>query len=82
MDAYARRPQLQERLANQVADVLQSIAAPVGVVVVLEAEHTCMTLRGVKKPGSRVVTSALRGIFLSDPAARAEVLSLIHGKNA
>ena len=78
VDAFARRPQLQERMSNQVADLIQKVADPIGVAIVMEAEHACMTLRGVKKPGSSVVTSALRGIFLSDPKARSEILSLIH----
>jgi GTP cyclohydrolase I len=78
VEAFARRPQLQERLSNQVADLLQKVADPVGVAVVMEAEHSCMTLRGVKKSGCSVVTSALRGIFLKDPKARSEVLALIH----
>ena len=82
VEAFTRRPQLQERLSNQVADLLGKVADPVGVAVVMEAEHTCMTLRGVRKPGTSVVTSALRGIFLSDSKARAEVLTLIHGPRA
>lgn len=82
VDAFARRPQIQERLTNQVADLLVEVAKPMGVVVVIEAMHTCMTLRGARKPGSTVVTSALRGVFLSESAARAEALTLIHGGRA
>ncbi len=78
VDAYARRPQLQERLTNQVAALIMSVAKPEGVAVVMEATHTCMTLRGVKKLGSLVVTSAMLGCFRDEAAARAEVLALIN----
>ncbi len=77
VDLYARRPQLQERLTNQIADLIENALAPVGVAVVLEATHTCMTIRGVKKPGTLVVTSAVRGVIRSDPRTRMEFLSLI-----
>ncbi len=70
---------MQERLTGQVADFLMDNLSPIGVAVVLEASHSCMTIRGVKKPGSVMVTSALRGGFLKDPRSRSEVLSLIHG---
>ena len=77
VDAYAKRPQVQERLTMQVADRLAAELDPLGVMVVIQAEHLCMSMRGVKKPGSRTVTSAVRGIFESSPATRSEALSLI-----
>ena len=73
----ARRPQMQERLTSQIADTLMQGLKPTGVGVVIEAEHLCMTMRGVKKPGSRLVTSANRGTFRSQPVTRAEFMSLI-----
>ena len=76
VDVYAKRPQVQERLTTQVADALQRILQPRGVIVVMECEHLCMTMRGVRKPGSRTVTSAVRG-QLRNAATRAEALSLI-----
>lgn len=76
VEAYARRPQLQERLTSQVADKLMDVLDPRGALVVVEAEHHCMSMRGVQKPGSLTITSAVRGIFLSD-ATRAEALQLI-----
>lgn len=79
VEAYARRPQLQERLTGQVADALMETLEPDGVAVVIEAEHLCMTQRGVKKPGSRMVTSATRGIFRQNQVTRAEFLSLVRG---
>jgi GTP cyclohydrolase I len=79
VDVFARRPQVQERLTSQVADSLMRILEPRGAIVVVEAEHMCMALRGVHKPGSRTVTSAVRG-SLHDPATRAEAMSLIAGK--
>ncbi len=78
VDVFARRPQLQERLTTQVADSLVRILRPRGVITVLECEHLCMTMRGVRKPGSKTVTSAVRG-QLRDPATRAEAMSLILG---
>jgi GTP cyclohydrolase I len=78
VDVYARRPQVQERLTTQVADSLMSILKPRGVIAVFECEHLCMTMRGVRKPGSKTVTSAVRG-QLRDPATRAEAMSLILG---
>jgi len=78
-EAFAARPQLQERLTTQIADLLMDRLNPKGVAVVLEAEHTCMTIRGVKKPGSTMVTSALRGLFKSNLATRTEVLSFFRG---
>lgn len=76
VEAYARRPQVQERLTSQVADKLMEVLEPRGALVVVEAEHHCMSMRGVRKPGSLTITSAVRGIFLSD-ATRAEALQLI-----
>ncbi|MBA3309953.1 MAG: GTP cyclohydrolase I FolE [Nocardioidaceae bacterium] len=78
VDVFARRPQVQERLTTQVADSLMKILQPRGVIAVFECEHLCMTMRGVRKPGSRTVTSAVRG-QLRDPATRAEAMSLIRG---
>ena len=76
VDAYARRPQVQERLTSQVADKLMQVLDPRGALVVVEAEHQCMSMRGVQKPGSLTLTSAVRGIFLAD-ATRAEAFQLI-----
>ncbi|ABS02028.1 GTP cyclohydrolase I [Kineococcus radiotolerans] len=76
VDVYARRPQLQERLTTQVADALVDGLHPRGVIVVVEAEHSCMTYRGVRKPGAKTITSAVRGA-LRNPATRAEAMSLI-----
>ena len=81
VDGYARRPQVQERLTAQVADALESRLSPRGVVVVIEAEHLCMSMRGVSKPGTVTVTSAVRGVLRDDAAARAEAMSIIHGSN-
>ncbi|HTW18067.1 MAG TPA: GTP cyclohydrolase I FolE [Nocardioides sp.] len=78
VDVYAKRPQVQERLTTQVADALVEILEARGVVVVIEAEHLCMTMRGVRKAGARTITSAVRGSFLSDPATRSEAMALIH----
>jgi GTP cyclohydrolase I len=78
VDIFARRPQVQERLTTQVADSLMRILEPRGVITVVECEHLCMTMRGVRKPGSKTVTSAVRG-QLRDPATRAEAMSLILG---
>jgi GTP cyclohydrolase I len=80
VDLYARRPQVQERLTSQVADAVMGRLEPQGVIVVVEAEHLCMAMRGVRKPGSTTVTSAVRGIFQSDPRSRAEALALIRGR--
>ena len=79
VDAYARRPQIQEQLTGQIADTLMDALHPDGVAVVIEAEHLCMTARGVKKPGSRMVTSATRGTFRKNDVTRAEFLSLVRG---
>ena len=77
VDVYAKRPQVQERLTSQVADTIVANLDPAGVIVVIEAEHLCMSMRGVKKPGSETVTSAVRGIFENRPATRAEAMALI-----
>ncbi len=78
VDVYAKRPQVQERLTTQVADALVRILEPRGAIVVMEAEHLCMSMRGVRKPGAKTVTSAVRG-SLRNPATRAEAMSLILG---
>jgi GTP cyclohydrolase IA len=80
VDVYARRPQVQERMTCQVADALVEVLDPRGVIVVIEAEHLCMTMRGVRKPGARTVTSAVRGAF-RDTVTRAEAMSLIYGRH-
>ncbi len=79
VDVFAKRPQVQERLTTQVADALMRILEPRGAIVVMEAEHLCMSMRGVRKPGARTTTSAVRGI-LRDPATRAEAMALILGR--
>ena len=79
VELYARRPQVQERLTSQVADAVMRRLAPRGVIVVVEAEHLCMAMRGVRKPGTSTITSAVRGIFKDDPRTRAEALALIRG---
>lgn len=78
-EIYARRLQVQERLTQQIAKTLFDELQPIGVMVVIEAEHTCMTLRGVKKPGAMTITSAVLGGFRSDPRTRAEAMALIKG---
>jgi len=80
VEILTKRPQLQERLTSQIAEAVVEALAPNGVGVVIEAEHMCMTLRGVKKPGSKIVTSAMRGLFRSNPATRAEFMSLLQGR--
>ena len=77
VEAFARRPQVQERLTTQIADTLIEQLDPQGAIVVMEAEHMCMSMRGVKKPGSKTITSAVRGAFEKSQATRAEALSLI-----
>jgi GTP cyclohydrolase I len=79
VEAFAKRPQLQERLTSQIADTLVEHLEPEGVAVVVEAQHLCMTMRGVRKPGSSVVTSAVRGHFADSSVTRAEFLSLVKG---
>ena len=82
VDGFARRPQVQERLTTQVADAIEARLNPRGVVVVIEAEHLCMSMRGVKKPGATTVTSAVRGVLRDDAAARAEAMTILHGSGA
>lgn len=77
VDTLARRPQVQERLTTQIADAIDSALDPRGVLVVIEAEHLCMTMRGVRKPGSKTVTSAVRGQFRASEASRSEAMNLI-----
>jgi GTP cyclohydrolase I len=77
VDLYAKRPQVQERLTSQIADALVNKLDPRGVIVVVEAEHLCMAMRGVRKPGAVTTTSAVRGMFKTSPASRAEALDLI-----
>ena len=78
VDVYAKRPQVQERLTTQVADSLMEILEARGAIVVIEAEHLCMTMRGVRKAGARTITSAVRGSMLTNQATRAEAMALIH----
>jgi GTP cyclohydrolase I len=80
VEIYSRRLQLQERMTKQIADVIMESLDPQGVAVVIQAEHLCMTMRGIKKPGSNVVTSAMRGIFEKRSVTRGEFLSLVQGK--
>ena len=77
VEGYSRRPQVQERLTTQVADAIEEVLQPRGVLVVVEAEHLCMSMRGVRKPGAKTVTSAVRGVFLSSESTRAEAMSLL-----
>ncbi|MDZ4655405.1 MAG: GTP cyclohydrolase I FolE [Coriobacteriia bacterium] len=79
VDVFAKRPQVQERMTSQIADTLVEHLEPRGVIVVIEAEHLCMSMRGVRKPGAVTTTSAVRGIFERNPATRAEAMSLIKG---
>lgn len=80
VETAARRPQLQERIAKTVAESIMEVLKPHGVLVVLEGEHMCMTMRGIKKPGSKTITSSVRGIFETDAATRSEALSLINSR--
>jgi GTP cyclohydrolase I len=77
VDLYAKRPQVQERLTTQIADAVESVLSPRGVIVVIQAEHLCMSMRGVRKPGAKTVTSAVRGLFRESPSTRTEALSLM-----
>jgi len=77
VDVYARRPQVQERMTSQIADAMMEILEPRGVIVIIEAEHLCMSMRGVRKPGAKTVTSAVRGSFLSSESTRLEAMSLL-----
>ncbi len=80
VDSVARRPQVQERITEEVADLLMREIRPRGVGVILEASHSCMTIRGVKKPGSMTITSAMRGLFKTNPMTRGELMSLVFGR--
>jgi GTP cyclohydrolase I len=80
VDGFSKRPQVQERLTTQVADCIQFVLEPRGVLVVVEAEHLCMSMRGVRKPGATTVTSAVRGLMRDSAAARSEAMSFIHGR--
>lgn len=80
VEGYSRRLQVQERLTSQLADAMSQMLEPVGVLVVVEAEHTCMSIRGVRKPGTKTVTTAVRGIYRTDASARAEVMAFIQGR--
>ncbi|MPQ98161.1 GTP cyclohydrolase I FolE [Modestobacter sp. I12A-02628] len=80
VEVYARRPQVQERMTTQIADAMDEVLKPRGVIVVIEAEHLCMASRGIRKPGARTMTSAVRGVFREDVATRAEAMSLILGR--
>ena len=79
VDGFAHRPQVQERLTTQIADAMMEELNPIGAACVIEATHTCMTIRGAHKPGSVMVTSALRGIFRENPSSRNEIIALLHG---
>lgn len=78
LEVVAKRPQIQERMTSTLANTIDETVDPIGIMVVIEAEHMCMTMRGVKKPGSKTVTTAVRGSLKNDSAARSEILSLIH----
>jgi GTP cyclohydrolase I len=78
VDVVSRRPQVQERITTQIADAIEKALDPRGVFVVIEAEHLCMTMRGVRKPGSQTVTSSVRGLFRDNESTRAEAMGLIH----
>jgi len=80
VDGYARRLQVQERMTSQIADAIASVLSPRGVLVVIEAEHLCISMRGVKKPGTMTITSSVRGLFRSDVATRAEAMQFIRGR--
>jgi len=80
VDVYARRLQVQERMTTQIADTMEKVLGPRGVLVVVEAEHLCMSMRGVKKPGTLTITSAVRGLFRDDPRTRAEAMQYVHGR--
>ncbi|MCK5654286.1 MAG: GTP cyclohydrolase I FolE [Dehalococcoidia bacterium] len=80
VEILSKRPQIQERLTTQIAETIMEALEPNGVAVVIQAEHMCMTLRGVKKPGSNIITSANRGLFRTNAATRAEFLSLVQGR--
>jgi GTP cyclohydrolase I len=81
VDLYAKRPQVQERMTSQIADALMRKLEPRGVIVVIEAEHLCMAMRGIRKPGARTTTSAVRGVLKTSASSRAEALDLINGRS-
>ncbi len=78
VDLYSKRLQLQERITKHLADTIMKFAKPLGVLVVIEAEHLCISMRGIKKPGTTIVTSAVRGVFLKDAKTRSEAIALIN----
>jgi len=80
VDSFAHRLQVQERMTTQIADTVEKVLEPRGVLVVVEAEHLCMSMRGVKKPGTLTITSAVRGLFRDDPRTRAEAMEFVHGR--
>jgi len=80
VDIIAKRPQIQERMTSQIADTILEAFRPDGVAVVIQAEHLCLTMRGIKKPGTNIITSATRGLFRSKAATRSEFLSLVQGR--
>ena len=80
VDGFAKRLQVQERMTTQIADAIEQALAPKGVLVVVEAEHLCMSMRGVKKPGTLTITSAVRGLFRTDSSTRAEAMQFVHGR--
>ncbi len=81
VEEISRRPQVQERMTEETANLVETELATAGVAVVIEAEHSCMSIRGIRKPGAKTITSALRGVFKTDPASRAEVMALVRGRN-
>ena len=81
VNMFARRLQIQERMTSQIADAIAETLEPRGVIVVIECEHLCMTMRGVRKPGAKTVTSAVRGLFRDNTVTRAEAMSLIYGRH-
>lgn len=80
VDIYARRLQVQENLTTQIADAIERVLQPRGVLVVIEAEHLCMSMRGVRKPGTTTITSAVHGLFRTDPSTRSEAMQLVYGR--
>ena len=80
VDAHARRPQVQESLTTQIADTLERVLQPRGVLVAIEAEHLCMSMRGVSRPGITTFTNTVRGLFRDDPRTRAEAMAFLHGR--
>jgi len=81
VDTLSKKPQLQERLCNEIAEVLEKAADPEGVAVVIEAEHLCMTMRGIRKPGSKTVTTSFKGLLKSDSQIRGEAYQMIFCKS-